>query len=396
MKSLISHDMVKFTCRMKHFYSLISHRTEMRMLSWFKQQKVKKDLLNINRNTIIISKSRDIYENLAFEDWLYTKCDLTKRDIFILLMWYNGPAVVLGRHQNPWLECSLDFCEASGISIARRNSGGGTVYHDYGNLNCSFFTPRSKYDRKNNLQIICDAIRDHWLLDLHISQRDDILLNEDYKISGTASKLGRTNAYHHCTVLISVDEVKLKQALHRELPKVESKSTQSVRAKVKNLKLLCPDIDISRMIKAVTKEYKKNYNVQCEDIFDLDINEDNCPGLKPIQEKLKSWQWCFGHTPQFTITKSFPLCFSFSQWQLKQLPSELQINLSVKKGVIEDIFLMPQVLELQSFNSLRCSILGSRFVPKLNISFKNATVADEVLLKFIISCIKQMISDLYR
>jgi lipoyltransferase 1 len=35
------------------------------------------------------------------------------------------------------------------------------------------------------------------------------------QISGTAAKLGRPNAYHHCTLLVDVNKVKLGHALHK-------------------------------------------------------------------------------------------------------------------------------------------------------------------------------------
>lgn len=79
---------------------------------------------------------------------------------------------------------------------------GGTVYHDGGNLNCSFFTSRARYNRKSNLQTICQSLKNHWNLDLTISSREDILFNT-YKVSGTASKLGHRNAYHHWSAMFS-------------------------------------------------------------------------------------------------------------------------------------------------------------------------------------------------
>lgn len=139
--------------------------------------------LNNARNSIIISQSHDIFENLAFEDWLYKNCDLTARDMSILLIWYNGPSVVIGRFQNPWVECSVDFCAKNGVNIARRNSGGGTVYHDFGNLNFSFLTSPKNYNRKKNLEFLCESFRKRWYIDLSVTKRDDILYNGQYKIS---------------------------------------------------------------------------------------------------------------------------------------------------------------------------------------------------------------------
>ena len=93
------------------------------------------------------------------------------------------------------------------------SSGGGTVYHDLGNLNCTFFTRRSRYDRRRNLEIICSAIRRSTDLNVSVNKREDIVLNNEHKISGTAAKLGKDTAYHHCTVLVNVNECVLHDAL---------------------------------------------------------------------------------------------------------------------------------------------------------------------------------------
>ena len=77
-----------------------------------------------------VSSSTNIFENLALEEWLYENLDLSKTDC--LLMWRNAPAVVIGRHQNPWLECDVQEAVKRNICVARRSSGGGTVYHDEG------------------------------------------------------------------------------------------------------------------------------------------------------------------------------------------------------------------------------------------------------------------------
>ena len=90
---------------------------------------------------VFISQSTNIYENLALEDWLYKNWDFNKRHL--LLLWRNSPCVVIGRHQNPYMEANLPYLESANVPVVRRNSGGGTVYHDLGNLNCSFFTPNS-------------------------------------------------------------------------------------------------------------------------------------------------------------------------------------------------------------------------------------------------------------
>ena len=72
----------------------------------------------------------------------------------IVLVWRNFPCIVIGRHQNPWSEVNLLDAAARGVAVARRRSGGGTVYHDLENLNVTFFTTRKAYDRRGRLLFI--------------------------------------------------------------------------------------------------------------------------------------------------------------------------------------------------------------------------------------------------
>lgn len=132
------------------------------------------------KKSVFVSQSTNIYTNLAWEDWLYRNHDFSNHHV--LLLWRNDPCVVYGRHQNPWKECNVQTAEKRGITLARRNSGGGTVYHDNGNLNLSFFTPRARYNRKYNLHIITRALFREWGLESVVNQRDDIVVEGNYKV----------------------------------------------------------------------------------------------------------------------------------------------------------------------------------------------------------------------
>lgn len=133
------------------------------------------------QKSVFISQSNDIFTNLAMEDWIYRNYDLTNHHI--MMLWLNDPCVVIGRHQNPWKEADVSAAEARDIKVARRNSGGGTVYHDKGNLNMTFFTPRERYNRKYNLNIITRALFREWGIRSMISPREDIVLEGNLKVS---------------------------------------------------------------------------------------------------------------------------------------------------------------------------------------------------------------------
>lgn len=109
------------------------------------------------------SSSTNPYHNLSIEDYLLRNSDHSSR---ILFLYTNRPSVVIGRNQNPWLECNLqqfrkglprgkankerhveglkDRNARAPIDLVRRRSGGGTVFHDLGNLNYSVIVPNDK------------------------------------------------------------------------------------------------------------------------------------------------------------------------------------------------------------------------------------------------------------
>jgi len=74
------------------------------------------------------------YFCLAAEEYLLKNFD---EDIFML--WQSESTVVVGKHHNVPGEINYRFVRENRITVARRISGGGTVFHDSGNVNFHMF-----------------------------------------------------------------------------------------------------------------------------------------------------------------------------------------------------------------------------------------------------------------
>ncbi|XP_066475802.1 lipoyl amidotransferase LIPT1, mitochondrial [Tiliqua scincoides] len=305
---------------------------------------------------ILQSISQDVYQNLAFEDWIHDNVNLENRSI--LFMWRNSSTVVIGRHQNPWQECNLTVMRQNGIKLARRRSGGGTVYHDEGNINLTFFTTRKKYGRMDNLKLIVRALKTlRPQLDVQANERYDLLLNGIFKISGTAAKLGRTAAYHHCTLLCNADKFILSSALKSPYSGIKSNATPSVHALVKNLFEEDPTLTCEMLIDAIAEEYATHHQTDRHIIINP-ADETEFPGIINKTRELQAWDWLYGKTPKFNIST----CFTITE---EQSCLEINVSMDVKNGRIETCNIdMPQYwLPPTMCDELKSNLIGSRFCP---------------------------------
>ncbi|XP_044741660.1 lipoyltransferase 1, mitochondrial [Chrysoperla carnea] len=312
--------------------------------------KKSKPAANEIKKSVFISQSTDVFTNLALEQWMFKNMDFTHKHI--LMLWRNDPCVVIGRHQNPWIETNVDELKNQGVKIARRNSGGGTVYHDLGNLNMTFFTPQKFYNRRYNLEIISRALFREWGLDAKVNKREDIVVR-DSKISGTASKLTRTNCYHHCTLLVDVNKSALGNALLKKDLGIESNATKSIPSPVLNLKDENRHVNMNKLMTAVGWEYLRTpatelidngmkYASQQNGFKYINPTEGWFPELNNIREEFASWDWTFGKTPKFTSNIYLPT--------VHDEKIKIKLSMIIEGGKIQDIVLqIPPGLSTMGF-----------------------------------------------
>lgn len=84
----------------------------------------------------VLNSSHDPFYNQAFEEYVFEHF----REGEIFLLWQNAPAVIVGSYQNICREVHVERLRQLGIPVIRRITGGGTVYHDLGNLNYTYIS----------------------------------------------------------------------------------------------------------------------------------------------------------------------------------------------------------------------------------------------------------------
>lgn len=247
---------------------------------------------------ILLSDTFDPWFNLATEEWIFREMDPSVQTLFL---WRNQHTVVIGRNQNPWTECNLPKMEQDGVKLARRTSGGGAVYHDLGNTCFTFLSPREGYDRSTNSQIILNALSKFGIV-AEASGRNDLVIAGDdgpRKFSGSAFRETRDRAFHHGTVLMNVDLNALSQYLTPHPKKMLSKGRTSVRARVVNLQEVAPTLSHETLVPAVVDAFCAHYGSRAVPELLNPANLSALPGLQERYEENASWEWRFGHAPQF-------------------------------------------------------------------------------------------------
>lgn len=245
---------------------------------------------------IVTTENRDIYRNLAAEEWLL---DHAGRRGPILFLCVNSPCVVIGKNQNPWRECRLSLMEKEGVLLARRISGGGAVYHDEGNLNFGVIVPRTEYREEKQYELIFQTLEKFGVKASKL--RKNSLAVDGKKISGQAFCFRGQHVLHHGTLLVNSGLDRLGRYLGSEIDGIETKAVASVPAEVMNLSEAAPELTVGKLSSALIETFRKMYGsdgvVECGSGGEISEAE-----LFPIIEKLSSNDWKLGLTPRFQVT----------------------------------------------------------------------------------------------
>lgn len=289
------------------------------------------------------TNSTDPAYNLAFEEYILTHF----RQGSILILWQNDNAVIIGRNQNTAEEINQQFVNEHRIRVIRRNTGGGAVYHDLGNLNYSFISDADGIDHTATqlfLEPVLSALNGLGL-DAKFSGRNDILVS-DRKISGTAQQLSKGRLLLHGTLLFNSDAGMISGALNPDPTKFQSKSVKSVRSRVGNIRqFLKQDMDI-RSFWQYLKNQIAGSGIVCPSLTEADLHA--IQELK--QTKYDTWDWNYGKSPKYETQNK------------KRWPGGLlDIRMTVSGGRIGDLRIYGDFLALESIKPLEEALTGCAF-----------------------------------
>ena len=291
--------------------------------------------------------SNDPRYNLAFEEYCFKNLP---RDEDYILLWINGPAIIIGKNQNTLEEVNSEYVKENNINVVRRITGGGAVYHDLGNLNFSIITNAdgsSVIDfKKYNLSIL-EALKKLGV-ECELSGRNDITI-DGKKFSGIAQSIWKDRVLNHGTLLFDTKLDVLSKALNVKQDKIESKGVKSVKSRVTNIKdYLNVDVDIDEFRQVLVKSVLKTDDVQSNilKLSDQELAEID----KLFEEKYSTWDWNYGHSPTFNYKnyRRFPF-------------GAIEVRLEVKNGNINECKIYGDFFGTKDIEKLEEKIRGLKY-----------------------------------
>lgn len=247
----------------------------------------------------LINNSTDPYFNLAFDEYCLENIHSEEPYFFL---WRNRPAVIIGLNQNAYGEVNLEYLNANGITLARRVTGGGAVYHDLQNMNYTII------GRNPSPQPMVDALRQLGV-PAELTGRNDIFV-EGRKVSGYARRVAGNQEIIHGTLMYDVDLDTLQHVLDTPASKMKVKGISSVRSHVANLKEYLPQFKSLDELQAKLSEIlsggdgpllAQGCGYPSQDVIDAEVR-------RIAAEKFATWEFIYGHSHEadFNYKKKLP------------------------------------------------------------------------------------------
>ncbi|MDT8392244.1 MAG: lipoate--protein ligase family protein [Bacteroidales bacterium] len=241
------------------------------------------------------------YFNIAAEEYVLKNIS---HNVFML--WINEPSVIIGKHQVAMAEANIIYTNGKNIPVIRRISGGGTVYHDKGNLNYSLIVKGKRgqlVDYKKYAGTIIRALS-KFSITAELQGKSNLVI-AGKKFSGNAEHVFHDRVLHHGTLLYNTCLDELRKCIRPAHNDYNDKSIRSVESNITNLKLhLPPHIDMDGLKGLIAQQVKEDYmDLENYQFSDHDIAEIN----RLTENKYTSNEWNFAYSPKYELKREIML-----------------------------------------------------------------------------------------
>jgi len=242
-----------------------------------------------------------VFRNLAVEEALARALSTGAQNKPTLRLWTNPRTVVIGRFQEAPAEADLRQCELNHVSIARRFTGGGTVFQDEATLNLTLVAKQqeglaSLRFQETNLQLVNEALRD---LGLQCSASRNSILTDGRKVCGAAAAVGLHFALWHCSILVNTDTELLETTLAPSKLPTKDRFVHSKWQEVTTLAAaLSKPVSLDEVVGSLERTIRAGMVAELE-TGQLSIEEEKC--LEALySSKYSSHEWnMHGNRPDY-------------------------------------------------------------------------------------------------
>ena len=335
----------------------------------------------------LLNNSTDPYFNMALDEFCLENIVLDEPYFYL---WRNRPSVIIGLNQNAYSEVNLGYLNANGITLARRVTGGGAVYHDLQNLNYTIIgrlLRQAQQPEEAQQQVpepvegpglspepIINALRQLGV-PAELTGRNDIFV-EGRKVSGYARRVSTRQEIIHGTLMYNVDLDTLTHVLDTPESKMNAKGIGSVKSRVANLKDYLPEFKSLDEVQAALQDILASGDCQME-LTESQLNEVRIMA----ETKFSTWDFIYGRSRQADLVRK------------AKLPcGTVEAAISLDRGLISAISFSGDFLFDEPTQELEAKLAGCRFEraaiseksASLPISnyFKEATIDDFLRLLF--------------
>lgn len=298
------------------------------------------------------NENHDPRVNLAIETFLLQEMPLEEP---ILLFYINEPSIIIGRNQNTIEEINREYVEEHGIHVVRRLSGGGAVYHDFGNLNFSFIMPDDGDSFRDFAKVtkpIIQALHGLGISGAELKGRNDLVI-DGLKFSGNAMYATNGRMFAHGTIMFDSDIDEVVNALKVKKEKIESKGIKSIRSRVTNIKPFLPEEKQGM----TTEEFREDILLKIfgvssvEDVKTYELTEKDWEKINQISEQYyRNWDWNYGKSPDFNFSR-----------QKRFSIGSIEVHLNVSEGIIEDVKIFGDFFGLGDIKDVEQVLTGIKY-----------------------------------